>query len=156
MTDEAFRENVLQLLRGGNAHVPFEKAVGDFPEPLRDKMPRGLPYSGWQLLEHMRITQWDILEYIRKPDHVSPGWPDGYWPENPAPARKAWGQSVKAFQADRRMLLDLAASGDLLAPIPHEANGPTLLHELLLVADHTAYHLGEMVLLRRMLGAWKG
>jgi hypothetical protein len=153
--DKALREDVLHLVKGGNAHVSFEKAVGNLPEELRGKKPRGLPYSPWQQLEHLRITQWDILEYIRTPDHASPRWPEGYWPSEASPARNAWAKSVKAFQADRQALLDLAASGDLLARIPHVADGPTLLHELLLVADHNAYHLGQLVLLRRLLGAWQ-
>ncbi len=152
--DKGLREDVLHLLRGGNAHVGFEKAVGNLPEELRGKKPRGLPYSPWQQLEHLRITQWDILEYVRTPNHQSPSWPEGYWPREAAPAGNAWTKSVKTFQADRQALLDLASTGDLLARIPHVADGPTLLHELLLVADHNAYHLGELVLLRRLLGAW--
>ncbi len=153
--DNALREDVLHLLRGGHAHVNFEKAVGNLPEEFRGKKPRGVPYSSWQELEHLRITQWDILEYIRNPAHESPKWPEGYWPEGASPARNAWAKSVKAFQADRQGLLDLATSGDLLARIPHVADGPTLLHELLLVADHNAYHIGQIVLLRRVLGAWQ-
>ena len=154
--DKALREDVLHLLRGGNAHVSFEKAVGSMPEDLRGKKPRGIPYTPWQQLEHMRICQWDILEYIRDPKHVSPEWPEGYWPEQAPPARTAWGKSVKAFQADRQALLDMAAdpSTDLLARIPHVTDGPTILHEMLLVADHNAYHLGQLIVLRRLLGAW--
>ncbi len=155
MAADRLRDDVLHLLQGGNAHVQFEKVVGNLPEPLRGKVPRGLPYSAWQLLEHIRITQWDILEYIRSAAHVSPEWPEGYWPNDPEPTRTGWSKSAKAFQADRQVLVDLARSGDLLARVPHEADGPTLLHELLLVADHTAYHLGEMVVLRRILGAWE-
>jgi hypothetical protein len=156
-TDETLREDVLLLVRGGRAHVSFEKAVANFPEDLRGKKPRGTPYSAWQQLEHMRICQWDILEYIRDPNHVSPEWPGGYWPEEPSPARGAWAKSVKAFQADRQALEDLAAnaSTDLLARIPHVADGPSILHELLLVADHNAYHLGQLMVLRRLLGAWR-
>ena len=155
--DKALRDDVLLLLGGGRAHVSFEKAVANLPENLRGKKPRGMPYTPWQQLEHMRICQWDILEYIRNPQHVSPEWPDGYWPKEAAPARNAWAKSVKAFQADRQALLDMAAddSKDLLALVPHEPDGPTILHELLLVADHNAYHLGQLVLLRRLLGAWQ-
>ncbi len=155
--EKALRDDVLHLLGGGNAHVSFERAVANLAEELRGKRPRGVPYTPWQQLEHMRIAQWDILEYIRNPGHVSPKWPEGYWPEEGAPARNAWAKSVKAFQADRKALLDLAAdpATDLLGRVPHEADGPTILHELHLVADHNAYHVGQLVLLRRLLGAWQ-
>ena len=156
-TEKGLREEVRFLLQGGRAHVSFEKAVANLADELRGKKPRAAPYTPWQQLEHMRIAQWDILEYIRNPQHVSPAWPEGYWPAKAAPSRTEWAKSVKAFQADRQALLDLAAdpSIDLLAQVPHDANGPTILQELLLVADHTAYHLGELVLLRWLLGAWK-
>ena len=155
--DTALREGVLHLLRGGNAHVHFEKAVGKLAEDLRGKKPRGVPYTPWQQVEHMRIAQWDILEYIRNPKHVSPEWPAGYWPAAAPPRRTAWAKSVKGFQTDRQALLDMAAdpSTDLLGRIPADPEGPTILHELLLVADHNAYHLGQLVLLRRLLGAWE-
>jgi len=155
--DNALREDVLLLLRGGRAHVSFEKAVANLPEALRGKKPRGLPYTPWQQLEHMRIAQWDILEYIRNPQHISPEWPTGYWPGEAPPSRAAWAKSVKAFQADRQALLDMAAdpSTDLLARVPADPEGPTILHELLLVADHDAYHLGQLIILRRLLGAWR-
>jgi uncharacterized damage-inducible protein DinB len=155
--DNGLREAVLTLLRGGRAHVTFEKAVANVPEALRGKKPRGVPYTPWQQLEHMRLAQWDILEYIRNPQHVSPEWPQGYWPREAAPARNAWAKSVKAFLADRQALQDLAAdrSTDLLARVLHDPKGPTNLHELLLVADHNSYHLGQMILLRRLLGAWR-
>ncbi len=156
--DKALREAVLTLLRGGRAHVSFEKAVANLPEGLRGKKARGAPYTLWQQLEHMRICQWDILDYIRNPHYVSPAWPEGYWPEGAAsPARSAWAKSVKAFQEDRQALENLAAdpSTDLLARIPHVPDGPTILHELLLVADHNAYHLGQLIVLRRILGAWR-
>ncbi len=154
--DKTLRDDVLHLLRDGNAHVSFEKAVANLPEGPRGKKPRGMPYSPWQQLEHMRICQWDILEYIRNPHHESPEWPEGYWPEKASPTRNAWAKSVKAFQADRQALLDMAAdpSTDLLARIPADPDGPTILHELLLVADHNAYHLGQLVLLRRLLDSW--
>jgi uncharacterized damage-inducible protein DinB len=155
--DNGLREAVLTLLRGGRAHVAFEKAVANLPEELRGKKPRGAPYTPWQQLEHMRIVQWDILEYIRNPQHVSPEWPQGYWPREAAPARNAWAKSVKSFLADQQALQDLAAdrSTALLARVPHDPEGPTHLHELLLVADHSAYHLGQMIILRRLLDAWR-
>ena len=156
--DSALREDVLLLLRGGRAHVEFEKAVANLPEDLRGKKPRGVPYSPWQQLEHMRICQWDILEYIRNPQHVSPEWPEGYWPAEPVPPRNAWAKSVKAFQADRQALLELAGNPatDLLSRVPPgDPEGVTILHELLMVADHNAYHLGQLVILRRLMGAWR-
>jgi uncharacterized damage-inducible protein DinB len=155
--DKTLRDDVLLLLRGGNAHVSFEKAVADLPEELRGKKPRRVPYTPWQQLEHMRIAQWDILEYIRNPQHVSPEWPEGYWSGEAPPARTAWVKSVKAFQADRQALVDMAAdpSTDLLARVPADPDGPTILHELLLVADHNTYHLGQLIVLRRLLGAWQ-
>lgn len=159
MTDhKALREDVLVLLRGGRAHVSFERAVNGLPEALRGKKPGRMPYSPWQQLEHLRITQWDILEYIRNPQHVSPEWPQGYWPKDAAPARGAWAKTVKAFQADRQTLVDLAAnpSTNLLTWVPPgDPEGVTILHELLLVADHNAYHLAQVVVLRRLLGAWE-
>ena len=103
--DTGVREAVRTLLREGRAHVSFEKAVANLPEALRGKKARGVPYTLWQQLEHMRIAQWDILEYIRNPQHVSPEFPQGYWPREAAPARKAWAESVKAFLADRQALL---------------------------------------------------
>lgn len=156
--DQALRENVTLLLRAGRAHVDFEQVVANWPEDLRGKKPRGIPYSPWQLLDHMRITQWDILEYIRNPHHTSPSWPDGYWPQEALPARGEWTKSVKAFQADREALLDMLAnpSIDPMARVPPgDPEGVTVLHELLLAADHNAYHLGQLVTLRRLLGAWR-
>jgi hypothetical protein len=156
--NDALRENVVVLLRGGRAHVDFERAVANLPEALRGKKPHGMPYTPWQQLEHLRITQWDILEYIRNPQHVSPEWPEGYWPQEMSPARTAWGKSVKAFQADRQALVDVATtpSTDLMTRIPPgDPEGVTILHELLLVADHNAYHIGQLVLLRRLLRAWR-
>lgn len=155
--DKALREAVLTLLRGGRAHVSFEKAVANLPEDLRGKKPRGTPYTPWQQLEHMRIAQRDILEYIRNPHYVSLKFPDEYWPGEASPARNAWAKSVKAFRADVQALQDLAAdpSTDLLARVPHDSEGPSILHELLLVADHNAYHIGQLIILRRLLGAWQ-
>jgi hypothetical protein len=156
LRQEVLREDVQSLLRGGGAHVTFERAVAHLPEELRGRRPRGAPYTPWQQLEHMRLAQWDILEYIRNPHHVSPDWPQGYWPAAAPPTRDAWDKCVRAFKADRRALLDLAGdpSTDLLARVPHDPEGPTILHELLLVADHNAYHLGQLIVLRRLLGGW--
>jgi uncharacterized damage-inducible protein DinB len=152
----ALREHLLYLLRGGGAHLSFDQAVADLPPELRGAKPAGVQHTPWRLLEHMRIAQWDILEFSRNPRHVSPSFPDGYWPAGDAPPDPgAWDRSIAAFQADLRAMQDLVAdsSVDLFAPLPH-GEGQTVLREALLVADHNAYHLGQLVVLRRALGAW--
>jgi DinB family protein len=152
----ALREHLLYLLRGGGAHLGFDQAIAGLPPELRGAKPAGAPHTPWRLLEHMRIAQWDILEFSRNPRHVSPSFPDGYWPSGDAPPDPgAWDRSVAAFQADLRAMQDLVAdpSVDLFAPLPH-GEGQTVLREALLVADHNAYHLGQLVLLRRALGTW--
>lgn len=155
-TGKALRDEVVWLLRGGHAHVGFKKAVARMPAALQGKKPRGAPYTPWQQLEHLRISQWDILEYIRNPTHVSPAWPADYWPAPAPPHSGAWAKSVRGFEADLRTLEKMAhASTDLLARVPADPDGPSILHELLLVADHNAYHLGQIIVLRRILGAWE-
>jgi hypothetical protein len=154
--DSALRQHLLDLLKGGNAHATFHDAVQDFPAELRGNRPKGEPHSPWELLEHMRIAQWDILEFSRNPKHESPKFPDGYWPQSPEPPdAKAWDRSVHSFCQDLESLCALVAdeSTDLFAGIPH-GDGHTILREALLTADHNAYHLGQLVLLRRVLGAW--
>ncbi len=155
--DKALREHLLWLLDGGGAHVTFPRAVAGLKEGLRGKKPRGLPYTPWQQVEHMRISQWDILEYIRTPGHVSPKWPREYWPVSAPPDRRAWDESIRAFAADLRGLKALVAdpSTSLTAPIPHAQRGHTILREVLLVADHNAYHLGQLIVLRRLLRDWR-
>jgi hypothetical protein len=156
-SDESLREHVIKLLTGGNAHADFETAVKNLPAELRGKRPRGAEHSPWEVLEHLRIAQRDILEFSRNPKHKSPDWPVGYWPASKTPPdEKAWDKSVRAFRRDLKAMCELVADGrtDLFAKIPH-GDGQTILREALLVADHNAYHLGEMVLLRRLLGAWK-
>lgn len=155
--DEELRDHLLYLLGGGGAHVDFDSAVADIPETLRGTRPAGLPHSPWELLEHLRLAQWDILEFSRNSKHVSPDWPSGYWPPTPAPPdREAWDRSVAAFRADLGAMRQLVADAksDLYARIPH-SEGQTLLREALLVADHNAYHVGQLVLVRRLLDAWK-
>jgi DinB superfamily len=154
--DTALRKHVIDLLGGGNAHADFDTAIGGLPADLRGVRGKNLPYSAWGLLEHMRIAQWDILEFTRNPKHVSPKWPDEYWPADDAPAdSSAWDKSVAAFRRDLKDLQALVRNPatDLLASIPH-GDGQTVLREALLAADHNAYHLGELVALRRLLGAW--
>ncbi len=155
-TDKALREHLLYLLRGGGAHLSFDAAIADLPAALRGAKPPGIPHSPWRLLEHMRIAQWDILEFSRNPKHVSPDFPAGYWPEGDAPPDDAaWDRSVAAFRADLKAMQDLVADHqtDLFARIPH-GEGQTILREALLVADHNAYHLGQLVVVRRALVAW--
>ena len=157
LTDTALRQHVLNLLKGGNAHATFDDAVEDFPSELRGKKPKGAEHSAWQLLEHLRIAQWDILEFSRNPAHKSPPWPGGYWPDAAAPPdNQAWDKSVRVFHRDLSELCALVAdeSVDLFAKIPH-GDGQTVLREALLTADHNAYHIGQLVLVRRLLGAWK-
>ena len=153
----SLREHLLYLLRGGGAHLDFEKAIAGLPPELRGAKPSGLPFSAWSLLEHMRIAQWDILEFSRDAKHVSPSWPEGYWPMVDAPpSPEAWDGSIAAFRADRQAMEQLVANAktDLYSKIPH-GEGQTILREALLVADHNAYHLGQLVMLRRLLGAWR-
>jgi hypothetical protein len=154
--DSELREHLLYLLRGGGAHLNFEAAVAGLPAELRGAKPAGLPHTPWRLVEHMRIAQSDILEFCRNPRHVSPTFPEGYWPVGDAPVdERAWDCSVEAFRAELKAMQDLVAdpSTDLFARIPH-GEGQTVLREALLVADHNAYHLGQLVTVRRLLGAW--
>src|ERR1700736_211239 len=156
--DKALREHVLYLLDGGGAHVKFDEVIADIPASVRGRKPAGLPHSLWMLLEHLRMAQWDILEFSRNAKHVSPKWPEGYWPKTEAPpSAAAWNTSIRKVRADQKAMEKLVRSekSDLFAPIPH-GTGQTLLREALLVADHNAYHIGQLVLLRRLLGAWKG
>jgi DinB superfamily len=155
--DASYRRHVLDLLGSGGAHVAFDKVVEGLAPELRGRRPEGAAHSPWEVLEHLRIAQWDILEYSRNADHVSPKWPAGYWPQGPEPPDDgAWGRSVAAFRADLAAMKALVADpeADLLAPLPWAA-AATLLGEALLVADHNAYHLGELVVVRRLLGAWE-
>lgn len=153
---KSLREHLLYLLNGGGAHLQFDKAVTNLPPELRGRTVQSVPYSPWGLLEHMRIAQWDILEFSRNPKHVSPTWPDGYWPQGYTPPDdRAWDNSVKAFCSDLAAMCVLVSdpATDLFAPIPH-GDGQTILREALLVADHNAYHLGQLVVVRRLLGCW--
>jgi hypothetical protein len=155
--DSALRDHLLKLLRGGNAHVGFEDAIAGLPPALRGVKPADLPFSAWGLLEHLRIAQWEILEFSINPKHVSPAWPDGYWPADDAPpSDAAWKKSVNQFRRDLKRMEALVTNPhtDLYEAIPH-GDGQTILREALLVADHNAYHLGELVVVRRLLGAWK-
>lgn len=154
--DAAVRDQLAQLLNWEDAHASFDAAVADFPPALRGKVPEGLPYSPWQLLEHMRISQHDILEFCRNPKHPELSWPSDYWPRSAAPpSASAWDDSVRRFQEDRAALQRIARdpATRLEERIPH-GKGQTYLRELVLAADHTAYHVGELIVVRRLLGAW--
>jgi DinB superfamily len=154
--DKALRGHLLYLLHGGGAHAKFDAAVKDLPAELRGKLPEGAEHTAWETLEHMRITQWDILEFSRNPDHISPDWPTEYWPSTQTPPdADAWDQTVKAIEDDMNAMCALVEdkSTDLYARIAH-GDGQTILREALLMADHNAYHVGQLVLTRRLLGAW--
>ena len=157
MDTKVLRGELIRLLSGKGAHADFEDAVRDFPSELRSAKPAGAPHSAWELLEHLRIAQSDMLEFSRNPKHESPEWPSGYWPPQPAPPDEAaWERSVAQFRADREAMKKLVsdANSGLFTPFPH-GDGQTLLREALQIADHNAYHVGELVFLRRLLGAWK-
>jgi hypothetical protein len=154
--DGSLRRHLIELLKGGSAHARFEEVVAGIPAKLRGQKPAGLPHSPWMLLEHMRLAQWDILEFSRSRRHVSPDWPKGYWPRSEAPPdAAAWSTSIKKFRRDLKTMENLVTNPkiDLHARIPW-GEGQTILREALLVADHNAYHLAQLVDIRRLLGTW--
>ena len=154
--DRDLREQVVYLLKGGGAHVHFMDALDGFPAGKYGTFANGLQHTGWQLLEHARLAQWDILEFSRNQKHVSPPFPGGYWPKTPAPANdQAWNESVAVFQRDLEAMVHLVRDPrtDIFAKLPH-GQGQSILREALVLADHNAYHLGQLVYLRRALGAW--
>lgn len=158
-SDKALREHVVALLGESHAHVGFKDAIADWPPALRGTKPPGQPFTGWRLLEHIRISQWDILEFTKSAKHVSPKWPAGYWPASDAPPpadAAAWDKSIAQVERDLKEMQRLVRDPtvDLFARIPH-GTGQTPLREALVLADHNAYHIGQLVLLRRLLGAWK-
>lgn len=155
-TDRSLREHVLYLLRGGGAHAHVDDVFAGLTGEDAGKSADGMPYTVWQLLEHMRIAQWDILEFSRDPHHASPEWPAEYWPKETAPSgSEAWQNSLRQFRKDLKEMEKLVADPgtDLFARIPH-GTGQTILREALLTADHNAYHLGQVVLLRKLSGTW--
>lgn len=153
----SLRKHLIDLLQGGGAHAKFDDVVPKIPANLRGTKPPNFPHSPWMILEHVRLAQWDILEFSRNSKHVSPKWPEGYWPDSEAPASAAaWNQSVKQFHADLEAVQELVRDPktDLFAKIPG-GDGQTILREALLVADHNAYHLAQIVDVLRLLGAWE-
>ena len=154
--DKLLRQQLAKVIDWNEAHADLSATVDGFPAKLRGQVPDGLPHSVWQLLEHIRIALEDILEFSRNPKHKSPKWPEGYWPKAAAPpSDKAWDDSVKAIMKAQDELRKLVTdpSNDLFRPLPR-GDGQTLLREVLLAADHGAYHLGQLVLVRKALGAW--
>jgi hypothetical protein len=158
-TDKILRAHLLSLLNGREAHMAFEDVIANFPLNLINVKPPNVLYTPWHLLEHLRITQWDILEYVRNPQHVSPRWPEGYWPSQAALADPAiWAQTITQFESDLEAMRQIVRDPqtDLMSPIPHGYSGHTILREVLLVADHNAYHIGELGVLRQVMNAWTG
>ena len=154
MSEDVLRAHLSDVLDWKNAHAGFDAAVDGIPEEMRGRRAEGFPHSPWELLEHMRIAQRDILEFCVDPNYKEMKWPDDYWPKaGEQPTGEQWDRSLAAFRADRSELKRLAADADLYAKIPH-GSGQTILREILLVADHNAYHVGQLVLVRRALGAW--
>jgi len=155
--DKELREHLRKVLGWGEAHADWNKALAELDPAHRGVRPPGSPYSAWELLEHARLAQRDIIDFTLDAKHVSPEWPSGYWPKNPAPANDAeWDKSVKTFFHDLQEMEKLVSNPrtDLFIPIPH-GTGQTVLRQTLLLADHNAYHLGQLVLLRRLAGAWQ-
>jgi hypothetical protein len=152
----SLRQHLIELLAGGQAHAKFDDVIKNFPPKLRGAKPANFPHSPWMLLEHLRLAQWDILEFSRNKKHVSPKWPEGYWPKTPAPPTAAWTKSIQQFHHDLKAMQTLVEhpKTDLFVKIPW-GDGQTILREALLVADHNAYHLGQLLDVRRLLGAWK-
>ena len=151
------REQLAAALDWGDAHADFDRAVQNFPPDLRGRRIRGLPYSAWQIVEHLRIAQQDLLEFATNPKYREKSWPADYWPKEPAPPNaRAWNASIAAFRKDRAALKRLATDPKvrLASKIPH-GSGQTYLREILLALDHNAYHVGELIVLRRLLGAWR-
>lgn len=148
-------DEIIKLLNGGTAHATLDDALDGLPANQRGEKPYDLPYSIWQLLEHIRIALWDMLEFSKDGNHESPRWPDEYWVKETAPeSEEAWGKSIHQIKADIQEFTELVKTGDLYTPIPH-GDGQTLLREALQAADHTAYHVAEIIVIRRLLGSWK-
>lgn len=155
MKKDTLKTELIGLLTASGAHVTFDKALKGFPLKDAGTLIEGAPYSAWQLLEHMRIAQADIIEYVTTPKYREKKWPEDYWPKKATPpSKQAWTKSIRAFRSDLKKAANLLKKADPLQPIPFAGN-KTLLKELLLIADHNAYHLGEFVLLRKLLGNWK-
>jgi uncharacterized damage-inducible protein DinB len=157
-TTTILRNQLITLLEKSDAHQPLDAAIKNLPAELRGVKPENLPYSIWQLIDHIRAVQWDILEFSRNADYQSPPWPEGYWTKQVQPSdNNAWQQALDQIQQDRDTFIALLADPqlDLFQPFAH-GDGQNLLREALLIADHTAYHVGEIIIIRRLLNAWPG
>lgn len=155
--NDSLRQHLLELLKGGHAHATFDDAIKNLPPKLRGAKPENFPHSPWMLVEHIRIAQWDILEFSRNAKHKSPKWPEGYWPKTAEPpSTEAWNESIEQVTRDAKAMADLVKDPetDLFAKIP-AGDGQTILREALLVADHNAYHVAQIVDVRRLLKDWK-
>jgi len=156
-TDQSLRKHLLELLDGGNAHANFDQVIEGLPARSRGEIPQGLAHSAWMLLEHMRISQWDILDFSRNANYKALKWPADYWPKNPAPTDAlAWEKSIERFHNDLEAMKKIVSDPktDLFAKIPW-GEGQTILREAMLIADHNSHHLGQVIDLRRLLGVWK-
>jgi uncharacterized damage-inducible protein DinB len=156
-SDQPFRRHLAKVLDWEDAHATFDASVRGIEPRFRGVAPDGMPHSPWQLLEHLRVTQRDILDFCRSPKYEEKKWPEDYWPTSPAPATDAaWDESIREYRKDRDALKEIALDPeiDLLARVPN-GSGQTYLRELLLVADHSSYHVGQLVLVRRALGIWE-
>jgi hypothetical protein len=154
--EQLIRKQLVTLLNSEEAHMCFAEAVADFPAEFMNTRPPNVSYTPWHLLEHMRLAQWDILDFIRNPKYVAPEWPAGYWPPTDSEADPiAWHNTIKQFESDRRALQNLVLDldTDLYVPIPH-GQGQTIFREILVVSDHNAYHLGEFAILRQVMSTW--
>lgn len=148
-------DELIYLLQGGNAHAGFKDAVSNLPANLRHTKPYDLPYSIWQLVEHIRIAQWDMVQFCINADHQSPKWPDEYWPQEAGPnSEEAWNQSIQQINTDREQFIELLKRKDIYKRLDH-GNGQSILREALQIADHNAYHIAEIIVIRRLLKAWK-
>ena len=148
-------DELIKLLQGGGAHATFKDALNDLPAKLRDAKPYELPYSIWQLVEHIRIAQWDMLEFCKDASHQSPKWPDDYWPKDTGPENdEAWDQSIQQINTNLDEFINLLKSGDIYKKLPH-GEGQSILREALQIADHNAYHVAEIIVIRRLMKAWK-
>jgi hypothetical protein len=154
--DTVLRQQLVKVLAWGDAHATHEKAVSNVAPEYRGRVPQGLPYSPWMVVDHLTRTQFDILDFCRNPSYTPPRWPDEYWPSGAEPpSATAWDESISQFRTDRVALQQLAADPaiDLTARIPW-GSGQTYLREIVLAADHAAYHVGELIVIRRLLGIW--
>ncbi len=157
MEDKIIRQHLIELLQGGSAHTSLDKALKHLSLDLIGSKTGNLPYSIWELVEHIRISQWDIVEFSRNPNHISPDWPDEYWPSESIPeSANVWNASIEAIQIDLQDMIEMVQDpqNNLFRPFSH-GDGQTLMREAMLLADHNAYHLGQIILIRKLLGAWK-